>query len=109
MGARKAPPEGTRSWKSVRAERLDPAAIARVRRRARAEVEELTLQELRRDLSKTQVDVARTADMTQSELSRLESRGDHRISTLRRYVEALGGELEVSAVFGGRRVKLTEV
>jgi len=42
----------------------------------------------------TQVDVARTAEMTQSELSRLESRGDHRISTLRRYVEALGGEGE---------------
>jgi hypothetical protein len=108
MGTRREP-AGTRSWKSVRAERLDPPAIARVARRAKAAVEELTLQELRRDLSKTQVDVARTAEMTQSELSRLESRGDHLISTLRRYVEALGGELEVSAVFGGRRVKLTEV
>ena len=56
-------------------------------------------------------DVARTAEMTQSELSRLESRGDHRISTLTRYVEALGGELEVAAIFaifGGRRVELTE-
>jgi DNA-binding phage protein len=108
MTARKEP-SGTRSWKSVRAERLDPTAIARVTRRARAQVEELTLQELRRGLAMTQVDVARTAEMTQSELSRLESRGDHRISTLRRYVEALGGQLEVSAVFGGRRVKLTEV
>jgi hypothetical protein len=57
----------------------------------------------------TQVDAARAAEMTQSELSRLESRGDHRISTLRRYVEALGGSLEVTAVFGTRRVKLTEV
>ena len=108
MGARKEP-SGTRSWKSVRAERLDAQAIARVTRKAQAQVEELTLQELRRGLAKTQVDVAKTAEMTQSELSRLESRGDHRISTLRRYVEALGGELEVSAVFGGRRVKLTEV
>jgi hypothetical protein len=102
-------PSGARSWKSVRAERLDPPAIARVKRRAKAELEELTRSELRRGLAKTQVDVARTAEMTQSELSRLESRGDHRISTLRRYVQALGGELEVSAVFGGRRVKLTEV
>lgn len=93
----------------MRSERLDPSAVARVKRRARAEVEERTLQELRKDLSKTQVDVAKTAEMTQSELSRLESRGDHRISTLRRYVEALGGELEVSAIFRGRRVKLTEV
>ena len=102
-------PSGTRTWKSVRASRLDPLVIERLTRRARAKVEELTLQELRRGLSKTQVDVARTAEMTQSELSRLESRGDHRISTLRRYVEALGGELEVTALFGGRRVKLTEV
>ena len=102
-------PAGTRNWKAVRNERLDAPAIARVTRRARAQVEALTLQELRRDLAKTQVDVAKTAEMTQSELSRLESRGDHRISTLRRYVEALGGELEVSAIFGGRRVKLTEV
>jgi hypothetical protein len=108
MGARKEP-AGTQRWKSVRSERLDASAVARLKRRARAQVEELTLQELRRNLSKTQVDVARTAEMTQSELSRLESRGDHRISTLRRYVEALGGELEVSAILGGRRVKLTEV
>ncbi len=99
----------TRSWKSVRAERLNRAAIARVTDRARQQIEELTLQELRKDLDLTQVDAAEAAEMTQSELSRLESRGDHRISTLRRYVEALGGKLEVSAVFGSRRVKLTEV
>jgi len=100
---------GTRSWKSVRAERLPPSTIARATEQARARIEELTLQELRRGLNLTQVDAARAAEMTQSELSRVESRGDHRISTLRRYVEALGGRLEVAAVFGGRRVKLTEV
>jgi hypothetical protein len=100
---------GTRSWRSVRSERLGPAAIARVKQRARSQIEELTLQELRQGLDLTQVDAARAAQMTQPELSRLESRGDHRISTLRRYVEALGGRLEVAAVFGGRRVKLTEV
>jgi len=99
----------TRSWKSVRAGRLAPAAIARVKKRAREQIEEQTLRELRQGFDLTQVDAARAAEMTQSELSRLESRGDHRISTLRRYVEALGGRLEVAAVFGGKRVKLTEV
>ena len=69
----------------------------------------LTLQQLRQDFDMTQVEVARAADMTQSELSRLESRADHRISTLRRYVDALGGKLEITAVFGKRRVKLTDV
>jgi hypothetical protein len=99
----------TRSWRSVRAERLSRAAIVRAKERARAKLEELTLQELRRGMNLTQVDAARAAEMTQSELSRLESRGDHRISTLKRYVEALGGRLEVAAIFGARRVKLTEV
>jgi predicted transcriptional regulator len=100
---------GAQNWKSVKAGRFSPQAIERVIRRARAQLEELTLQELRQGLVMTQVDVARAAEMTQSELSRLESRADHRISTLRRYVEALGGELEIAAIFGGRRVKLTEV
>jgi hypothetical protein len=47
--------------------------------------------------------------MTQSELSRLESRADHRISTLRRYVEAMGGELEIAVLVGKRRIKLTDI
>jgi predicted transcriptional regulator len=99
----------TRSWKSVRSEKLTRSAVVRAKARARAQIQEMTLQELRQGLDLTQVDAARAAEMTQSELSRLENRGDHRISTLRRYVEALGGRLEVTAVFGSRRVKLTEV
>jgi hypothetical protein len=98
----------TRNWKSLKDSKLSPEALARVRARANAELEELTLKALRQELSLTQVEVSRTASMTQSELSRLESRHDHLTSTLRRYVEALGGELEVTAVFGERRVKITD-
>lgn len=97
------------SWKSVKAAKLDADAVQRVASAARAKVDELSLQELRQDLSLTQTELARAADMTQSELSRMESRADHRISTLRRYVDALGGKLEITAVFGKRRVKLTDV
>ena len=99
----------TRSWKSVESERLTPPAVARVKARARDEIQELTLQELRKDLDLTQAELALAADMTQSELSRLESRADHRVSSLRRYVEALGGEIEITAIIGNRRVKLTDV
>jgi len=99
----------TKEWKSVRAARLSGEAIARVTQRARAELQALTLRELRQGLELTQLQVAQSADMTQSELSRIESRADHRISTLRRYVEALGGELEVTFVVGKRRIKLTDV
>jgi predicted transcriptional regulator len=99
----------TRAWKAVRAGRLSTDAVRRVTERARAQIEGLTLRELRQDLSMTQVELAAAADMTQSELSRLESRADHRISTLRRYVEALGGQLEIAAIIGKRRVRLTDV
>ena len=98
-----------KSWKALKQERLSPAARARVETRVRTEVEELTLQGLRRCLELTQAEVGLTAKMTQSELSRLESRGDHLTSTLRRYVEALGGKLEVTALFGKRRIKLSDV
>lgn len=71
--------------------------------------EALTLAELRRLRGLTQVEAAAGAGMDQSELSKAERREDHRLSTLRRYVEALGGELEVFARFGSKRVRLKEV
>ncbi len=43
---------------------------------------------------------------TQSQVSETERRGDHRLSSLRRYIQALGGELENIANFGDRRVRL---
>lgn len=98
-----------KSWKALKQERLSSAARARVEARVRTELEELTLKALRRCLELTQAEVGATAQMTQSELSRLESRDDHLTSTLRRYVEALGGKLEVTALFGKRRIKLTDV
>jgi len=98
-----------KTWSSVRAARLSRDAISRVTKRAEAQLQELTLRELRQDLELTQAQVAEAAEMTQSELSRIESRADHRISTLRRYAEAMGGELEIWFVFGKRRVKLTDL
>jgi hypothetical protein len=44
-----------------------------------------------------------------AELSKIERRDDHLLSTLRRYVAALGGELEVVAVFGNERIALKGV
>lgn len=72
---------------------------------AEAKAELATFKALREQLGLTQGDVARLAEMTQSEVSRFEQRDDHRLSTLRAMVEALGGELEITAVMpDGRRV-----
>lgn len=97
-----------KTWKNLKESRLTPTAQARVRKRVEHDVDALTLRGLRQRLDLTQVEVGKSAQMTQPELSRLESRRDHLTSTLRRYVEALGGTLEVNAVFGNRRVKITD-
>lgn len=97
-----------KTWKSLKESRLSPEANARVQRMVAATLEERTLKALREDLALTQAEVGRSLEMSQPELSRLENRSDHLTSTLRRYVEALGGELEVTAVFGSRRVKLID-
>jgi predicted transcriptional regulator len=98
----------SKTWKELKRARLSTDARARIRARVARAVEERTLKALRQDLALTQAEVGQAAAMTQSELSRLEGREDHLTSTLRRYVEALGGKLEVTAVFGKRRIKLTD-
>jgi transcriptional regulator with XRE-family HTH domain len=66
----------------------------------------MDLRELREAAGKTQEESADVLEKAQSEISRIEGRSDYRLSTLQRYVAALGGELEVVASFGNRRVRL---
>jgi hypothetical protein len=49
----------------------------------------------------TQENLDIRVEVTQSQFSKLERREDHRISTVRRYVEALGGQLEILVPVGG--------
>lgn len=66
------------------------------------------LGELRRKLDLTQAIVADRLDVTQENISQLErGEADVRLSTLSRYVEALGGHLEVRAAFPEETVALT--
>jgi DNA-binding XRE family transcriptional regulator len=70
--------------------------------------EEMTLRELRRALDRTQVTLARQLGVKQETISRLEKRSDMLLSTLRSYVEAMGGELDLMAKFPDRpAVRLT--
>ena len=70
---------------------------------------DMNLQQLREYVRKTQGDVARKAAVTQPQLSRIEGRRDHLVSTLRRYVRALGGEITVVAEIGVERIVLRDV
>jgi DNA-binding XRE family transcriptional regulator len=67
----------------------------------------LPLALLRKGMGKTQEDIAEALGTDQGEISRIERRGDVRLSTLRRYAEAVGARLELAFVFektGGRAV-----
>ncbi len=95
-----------KKWADIKSGKMDADRIERVRREAKEELRELTLRQLREEVGKTQAEVAELAQVTQSALSRLERRDDNPIEAVRRYVEALGGELELVAVIGNKRVKL---
>jgi hypothetical protein len=72
----------------------------------------LTLKTIREATGKTQVLVADDAQMDQGDISRLEGRiefDDCQIATLRRYVEALGGKLDLVAAFGDKRITIVGV
>jgi len=59
------------------------------------EAEYLTLQELRKAVGLTQAEVSRSLQMPQSNLSRLERESDMLLSTLRKYIDAIGGNLTI--------------
>ena len=81
--------------------------IARHRSEAVAEVVDYTLNELRRARKITQGELARLMATTQPNVSRIENGREMELSTLRGYVEALGGHLEVAAVFEDERFPVT--
>jgi transcriptional regulator with XRE-family HTH domain len=94
-----------RRWKELE-RKLPPEARARVAARVDAELLAMDLRAIRAQLGKTQEEMAEILGSSQSRVSELERQGDHRLSTLRRYVEALGGKLSLVARFGEREVRL---
>ncbi len=71
-------------------------------RAAQLIAEEMTLRELRHARKLTQVRMAKTLGITQDSVSRLEKRSDLLLSTLRKTVEAMGGNLSLIAEFPDR-------
>lgn len=63
---------------------------------------------LRKDRELTQKELADILEIRQSAVSKLESQSDIMIQTLERYIQALGGELEIRAKFPDREVTLNQ-
>ncbi|MBX3032108.1 MAG: XRE family transcriptional regulator [Chloroflexi bacterium] len=99
---------GHRAFAEVRAERArGPRYREEVDAIKRVMDEALTLAELRRRAGVTQTHLAEQLDITQGSVSRIEHQSDLVLSTIRSYVEALGGRLELRAVFDGESLPIT--
>ena len=96
-------------WADVKNRVMSAEKQTEIRAKVLEDLRENELCELRRIAGMTQEDVASKSGFDQGELSRIERRDDHLLSTLRRYVNALGGDLEVVAVIGDHRVRLRSV
>jgi predicted transcriptional regulator len=86
-----------------------PARRARVATKAAALREAMTLDELRKARSLSQEEVAASLTVGQPAVAKLEKRTDMHVSYLRRYIEALGGTLEITAHFADTAVVISDI
>lgn len=78
------------------------------KRAAELIAEEATLRQLREARERSQVEMAEKLHIKQAAVSKLERRTDMYLSTLRSYIEAMGGKLEIIARFPQRAVRITQ-
>lgn len=84
----------TTNWREIRRQRPPNEAAAEI------EKLQLRLAMLREQLGASQVELAEALGTSQSNVSQIERSNDQMISSVAKYVHALGGELKVTAVIG---------
>ncbi len=97
-----------RNFRDLR-ERMSSEARDESDREYKRLVREMPLGKLRAARELTQENLAKILHVNQSEISKIERRADMYVSTLASYVEAMGGALEIRAVFpDGAAVKISQ-
>jgi DNA-binding Xre family transcriptional regulator len=89
--------------------RKRPGAAEEIDARKRAIIAAVRLNELRKQRGQTQAQLADLLGMTQANVSRIERSDNLYLSTLADYVDALGGHIEINAVFDDDVVSLGPV
>jgi hypothetical protein len=88
---------------------FSPARKARVKNKAAAAETALALHELRKSRKVSQDVLAQKLAVGQPAVAKLERRSDMYVGNLRRYVEGLGGTLEITARFPDGTVTVTDI
>lgn len=87
-------------------DKMSPEAKAEIDIRSQALGLEMDLAELRRARKLSQEQLASVLEVSQGSVAKMEKRTDLYISSLRRFIEAMGGELEITARFPDRSVSI---
>lgn len=96
-----------KSFRTLR-KRMTPEARARAKEKTESMMKDMALHELRSARDLTQGELAEQLHLEQPAISKLERRTDMYVSTLRKYVEAMGGELEIIAHFPEGDVRINQ-
>ncbi len=96
---------GRQSFAELRA-RMTPEAGAAAEAAAVQLDAEMDLAEVRRAMKLSQEELGQTLQINQGSVAKIEKRADMYVSTLRRFIEAMGGELEIVARFPDHSVKI---
>ena len=88
----------TLAWKDLK-HKASPEERERIRREAIEEFDRMGFASLRKARQQTQAELADKLGIDQASVSAIENRSDLLLSTLAKYVRALGGDVEIRAVF----------
>ncbi len=97
----------TRNFRQLM-EAMPPARQQRIEKRFEESLAAMPLEEIRKANELTQLQLGKALGVHQSEVSKIEHRSDICISTLAEYIEALGGKLEIRAIFQDREVRINQ-
>jgi hypothetical protein len=88
--------------------KMSPASRTRSEAKAQKMIKEMALDELRAARDLTQEHLSRILGVRQAAVSKLERRTDMYISTLADFIKAMGGTLEIRAIFPDGNVRITQ-
>lgn len=87
---------------------MPPARRQKLEKRFQDSIAAMPLEALRKAREMTQLQLGEVLGVHQSEVSKIEHRADICVSTLIDYVEALGGHLEIRAIFPDHEVRISQ-
>jgi hypothetical protein len=94
-------------WRDIR-KTHSPEMEVEIARNVKEAAGVMTLYQLREARSLTQVNLAKVLNVNQGAVSRMEKRTDMYVSTLRNFIQAMGGQLQVKAIFPEGEVEIEQ-